>query len=345
MCNLAWASPLPSQVRLSGTVITLAPKKAMKSGGQERTAGGKAWEVPTDPVGIQSDMEYLRRNQEQVQMYISSKNLPLKPKCKLTLESFHNKTLITAFFLGASKVKVQASDMLLVPVLSSVTDGDPISGCKAYEEVLKSKDAKHRFDVRKSLGISQETKRCKGLESSQSNHEIQLTVPDLSTLLPNRWLNSVVINAYLHWILECHPDKSKIYLNSAQDDMTTNPYELSMIGSCYDYILTALFENSHWTILFIDHKTKEIWHLNSDVNDSNAPRRQVRPYERALHDYQLRIIPCVKQCDNSSCGVYVCYWAWALLYRRKALLSITCPDILQFRTLVLHQILLAYCFR
>lgn len=68
--------------------------------------------------------------------------------------------------------------------------------------------------------------------------------------------------------------------------------------------------------------------------------RALQRPENAGKPYSLYVIPCMKQCDSSSCGIYCIWWFFAILFCRHHLLKISCQDIREFRTLIRRWILL-----
>lgn len=226
---------------------------------------------------------------------------------------------------------------IMHPNLQTVTKGKPLGACAAIvQELAQTVVPKKplRFDV------GRQNSTCRAIDQSLHQKVMHLSLRDILTALVDRWFNSYVINAYIHALLEAHPMKHFIYVNSAEDDPTLE--EIAATPACFPIVISPLFRDHHWTMLGIFHNTKEIFYLNSDVVDQRTPKEQTRPFQQLFPGYKLHIIPCVKQCDNSSCGAYVCFWAYAFLYRRDALLNITCPDILRFRTIIRQQLLFSY---
>jgi hypothetical protein len=186
---------------------------------------------------------------------------------------------------------------------------------------------------------------CLNLERSQTQRMIELTMSDILTTLPNMWFNSVAIDACINYFKELTDNPEDWYIVSAEDtpERADRLRELQQTKGCNRNALLPLYRDHHWTISCIDHELKVIYYLNSDVVDRETPVEQTRPFQQAFPGYKLIIIPCLKQCDNSSCGAYVCYWAYAFFFlSREALLNISCPDILRFRTLIRRQLLLSY---
>lgn len=206
---------------------------------------------------------------------------------------------------------------------------------------------------------------CARIGRQQKERQIRLRLSNMRTLLPDRWLDSVVIDAYLHILQEHWPQKDKLYVHSAEANPTLK--EIVQTPGCYKFILIPLWRLSHWTVLLVDHtpfrvptsydssgkplayqKYKgRIRYINSQVVNPATPDIQTRPFEEAFPDYYVanNVRGTAQQCDNSSCGVYVCFWAFCLLYySEKEILEVRCADIDKFRRRMIHQLFLYYFF-
>jgi hypothetical protein len=186
---------------------------------------------------------------------------------------------------------------------------------------------------------------CLNIEENQKQRVIQLSMNDIITTSPDKWFNSCAIDAYGNVIVRYAEEPEAWYIVSAEDspDRKDRIAEIKKTKQCHKYALSPLFRDSHWTVMCIDHTRQTIYYLNSDVVDADTPKDQTKRFADAFPGYELILIPCLKQCDNSSCGAYVCYWMYAFMFLpREALLSISCPDILRFRELIRHQLLLSY---
>lgn len=186
---------------------------------------------------------------------------------------------------------------------------------------------------------------CSDIEGKQQNRIVTASIADIATTCPGMWYNSVAIDMFINYIKEMVKDPQSWYIVSAEDtpERQDRLRELHQTPRCYPNIIIPMYRDHHWTISYVDNTNKVIYHLNSDVVDSNTPMQQIEPFIRTFPGYRLIIIPCLKQCDNSSCGAYVCYWAYAFMFLAKSeLLRISCPDILRFRTLSRRQLLLSY---
>lgn len=189
---------------------------------------------------------------------------------------------------------------------------------------------------------------CMNIEDEQKKRQLELTVADIMTTLPNMWFNSVAIDFVINYFKELCDHPEDWYIVSAEDtpERRDRLKELQRTKGCNKRALLPLYREHHWTIACIDHELRIIYYLNSDVVDRNTPIEQTRPFQQAFPGYKLIIIPCIKQCDNSSCGAYVCCWAYIFLKLKfkslEDLLEISCPDILRFRTFLRRQLLLTY---
>jgi hypothetical protein len=195
---------------------------------------------------------------------------------------------------------------------------------------------------------------CSLLRRNQDKSTITLRVSNLLTLLPTRWLDSVVIDAYVHAVVELSPYKNRIYVLSAQADPLFS--EIKNTPACYRYILAPLFRNSHWTVLFVDHGENRgspnnrgrVRHLNSQIVNPKTPVVQTRPWCECFPEYEVNDLQKayreLPQQDNMyDCGVWVCFWTMAFLFfTDKELDSVDEPTVAAFRTQVLRQLLQHY---
>jgi hypothetical protein len=182
---------------------------------------------------------------------------------------------------------------------------------------------------------------CGRLARNQESRRVQLRVYDLLTAFPDRWLDSVVIDAYIHLLQEHSGLRGTLYINSAEQDPSLA--EIRQTPGCFSYIICPLFYRSHWTVIFISHVSKRIRYLNSQVVDKNTPEFQTRPFAEIFPDYKVSMLTPTKQCDQSSCGVLACIWAHIFLYYKEEEMDrIKCPDIDLFRKVLLQQLILSY---
>lgn len=182
---------------------------------------------------------------------------------------------------------------------------------------------------------------CLDIARNQEDRKVYLRIYDLLTAFPDRWLDSVIIDAYIHLLHEHCGFKDTLYVNSAEHDPSLS--EIAKTPSCYRYIICPLFYRSHWTILFISHPSKRIRYLNSQVVDQRTPSFQTQPFRELFPGYQVSMLTPTRQCDNSSCGVLACLWAYIFLYfDEEEMDRIRCPDIHPFRETILRQLILSY---
>ncbi len=183
--------------------------------------------------------------------------------------------------------------------------------------------------------------QCTVISRKQKEYKVQLTLGNLLTLFKDRWLDSVVLDAYLHVLQEHWPFKNVLYLNSAEKDPSLN--QLKNTPTCYPYVLSVLFHESHWTVIMIDHVKEQIRYLNSQVVDPNLPDEQSAPFQAAFPKYHVQNVTKSQQCNQSDCGVYSAAWIMIYLYyNEKEYDKITCPDMYKFRETMLEQLILYY---
>lgn len=300
-------------------------------------------QVPEDKQGQARDIALLN---EEIQIVLGQARrlgLPITRKnLNLTMADYDQ--YITEFYLvGDANGRRPPPAALLQPTFLDRPQ-TIVASCQPLVEFLRRSGASTLSEERSSeeyhLRLDKSSNTCRELSGALQHRKVQLWVRNLLTSFRARWFDSVMIDAFIAVIVQFWKYRDYLYVNSAEVDLNLD--ELAKTPRCYRYILSPLYRKHHWTILFIDHKTREIFYLNSDVVDRETPDVQTAPFARVFPGYRLHIIPYVKQCDNSSCGPYVCYWAYCFLYRRDQLLRISCPDIRRFRTFIRHQVICSF---
>jgi hypothetical protein len=192
----------------------------------------------------------------------------------------------------------------------------------------------------KAMALKNSTAQCSIIERKQTHRKIRLTFANLLTLFPERWLDSVVLDAFLHILQEHWPLKEFLYLNSAEQD--PNFKEIRSTPKCYEYVMSVLYLQFHWTVIMIDNVKKEIRYLNSQVVDQRTPNKQSKPFKEIFPSYDLENYSQAQQCNQSDCGVYSAAWAMMFLYYNKEDMdTIRCPEMKLFRKSMLLQIILS----
>lgn len=191
------------------------------------------------------------------------------------------------------------------------------------------------------VNMEKTAKRCVAISSQQKQRKIQLRFSNLLTLFKDRWLDSVVLDAYLHILQEFWPFKHVLYLNSSETDPSL--MELRNTPTCFPYVLSVLFYKSHWTVIMIDHVKMRIRYLNSQVVDHTLPDRQAKPFQDLFPRYHVQNVTHSQQCNQSDCGVYSAAWMMLYLYyNENDFNQIQCDDMYQFRREMLEQLILYY---
>jgi len=296
-----------------------------------RRGGTKAGQIPTDPRGIQEDMDFLAF--EFADMVQEARRLQLP----VVYDDFRKaKNLKVSFSLAPDHMTQFPPPQAMVEVkdMDSLSRTHAVSNCDAFVQKLPPPPTTSQRP------LQPDSETCRRMRKNLTHHMIHLDMESMRSMLPERWADSAALNAGMHLLQEFYPRKKTLWLNSAQVDFDWN--ELAKTPSCYRQVASCLFLDAHWTFGFIDHDTREIWYLNSDIVDKNVPKIQTDPIARLFPDYQLYVIPCVKQCDSSSCGIYCLWWFFAILFRREHLLKISCTDIRKFRALMRRWILRSY---
>lgn len=288
------------------------PFGSRKNSGGPRVGGAAAvsiGQVPTDPKGRANDLVTLNKAiQRTYEMARKMKHLPfLRTPDQVTEADLD--TVFAEFRLAASTSNPlpESMDSSLLPM--------PHLGR------IKKMDAAH---VKELVEIGQRNmekivRQCTILSRKQKERKVQLTLGNLLTLFKDRWLDSVVLDAFLHVLQEHWPFKNVLYLNSAETDPSLK--ELKSTPTCYPYVLSVLFHESHWTVIMIDHVKKQIRYLNSQVVDPNLPNEQSAPFKLAFPDYDVQNVTRSQQCNQSDCGVYSAAWIMIYLYYQVCLFS------------------------
>jgi hypothetical protein len=279
------------------------------------------------------------------------------------------RTIMAEFYLApdgnCTKISPDLSTLLPPPHLAHISrrtmQDPPISALDSDQEVRSVGGANGKragqngtVSTRKRWPtdhfINSLAPKCATIARAQEDRKIYLRVYDLLTSFPERWLDSVIIDAYIHLLLEHSNTKDMLYVNSAEHDPSLA--EIKNTPSCYKYIVIPLWLASHWTILLISHSPAvvngksyrgRIRYLNSQVVDRRTPEMQTRPFKELFPDYHVALIAKPDQCNSFDCGVYVCLWATLFLfYDEEEIDRIKCPDAEAMRMTILQQLILSY---
>lgn len=184
---------------------------------------------------------------------------------------------------------------------------------------------------------------CKVLREKQANSIVHLRVHSLFTLLPGRWIDSACLDAYLHVLHRHFPKRDQLFVISAEHDPHFN--ELIQSTQCYNYLLLPLYANKHWTLAFINKPCAEIWYFNSDLTHGlqyGNVERQMAPYKQHFPTYHIEVVKVPEQTDTYSCGTFVAYFAYCLLFSPASLEKLKGWNAETFRELILKQLVLSY---
>jgi hypothetical protein len=183
---------------------------------------------------------------------------------------------------------------------------------------------------------------CAKIRQRQKARKITLHLSNLRTLLPERWLDSVVIDAYLHVMQEHFPMKRFLYLGSAENDMSLA--ELAETPGCFDYFTCVLWKDSHWSCIAGNHMRKRIRYLNSQVSPgSRIPDIQTKPFKDLFSEYGVQTYSPSQQQGSTACGLYSTLSVFLMAMMDESLVErITPADAEKFRYSMLLQLLLSY---
>ncbi len=186
---------------------------------------------------------------------------------------------------------------------------------------------------------STEAKECMVLRAKQFQARITIKPRNLCTLFQGKWLDSAVLDAWLHGLHRSFREADKLYIISAEED--PNLDILKSTHGCFDYILQVLHRKGHWTCMFINHRCREIFYYNSQISGKTA-KKQLRPYRRKFKDYAIEVAQVPQQSDNFSCGVFVCWYAYCTLFCPELIQSLRGEKSREMREAILRQLLVWY---
>lgn len=180
---------------------------------------------------------------------------------------------------------------------------------------------------------------CKRLRLEQKTNVVRLKLRNLCTLLYHRYLDSAVLDAWLHGLHRNFATPDDLYIISAENDPTMDA--LRDTRSCYAYLLLFLFRKKHWTVMFINHSCQEIFYYNSQTNPSTV-EKQLAPYQATFPEYQVRSPDIPQQIDRYSCGVFCAWFAYCLLFCPELMHAIRPDKAAEMREAILRQLLIWY---
>lgn len=234
--------------RVSEVLCRLLPQR---TGGtttlEEKQGGGtKVGQIPDDP---RSDFEFMEM--EILQVVDKAKSLGL-PIIAGTIAAVQQRRV--RFTLAAERTDRLPNPAVMLDIrgLGSLLKPGSASPCASYLQSLPPPKGNGKSD--RDSGHS----TCQRMRHGQSTHYIDLTLENVRSILKDRWADSAVLNAAMHLLLEFYPEKDSVFLNSAQLDF--NWSDLAKTPRCYSKVASCLYLDSHWTMGFIDHDTREIWY-------------------------------------------------------------------------------------
>lgn len=324
----------------------------------------------TTPDTARADMKqlipYLQKEHQPIWRHLMQNDEVLQQLCRTVLVSF---TLLTATSHGDEAIAtyaplcrvmrkmdtlekcIRVRDVRLKPLLKPPSVSGPTSeeNKAVLESVMKCRVSKTKTAVSKtgtnSKQEKKEIKTCKVLRENQANNIVHLRVHSLFTLLPGRWIDSACLDAYLHVLARHFPKREQLFLISAEHD----PEFKQLIDSthCYNYLLLPLYANKHWTLAFINKPCAEIWYFNSDLTHGlqyGNVERQLAPYRHHFPTYHIEVVKVPEQIDTFSCGTFVAYFAYCLLFSPTSIEKLKGWNAETFRELILKQLCLSYLY-
>lgn len=185
----------------------------------------------------------------------------------------------------------------------------------------------------------EEADKCQMIRNHQSHTHITLKPRNLLSLFECKWLDSAVMDAWWYGLQCSFPQAEKLYIISAEQDPDLDL--LRYTDGCYDYILIVLYFREHWTCMFINHRCSEIFYYNSQLSHKTASE-QLRPFRDKFPDYAVETPRVPQQDDRYSCGVFVCWYAYCLLYCPELIQSLHGTRSDEMRSAILQQLLTWY---
>jgi hypothetical protein len=309
-------------------------KIELRSGGNGEEEEKKPGQVPKTRQGRAKDVAALNDYIEEARQLGVRRGL-LKSSFRvsrpITVDDILKGREIQEFSLAPDVSGVYPDRRALLP-MPHLADRDLFHSAKLRQTRQDEYDA--------ALALKNRTNTCTLIGNRQSHRKMRLTFANLLTLFPERWLDSVVLDAYLHVLQEHWPLKDLLYLNSAEQD--PNFKELKSTPRCYQYVTSVLYLQFHWTVIMIDHVKKLIRYLNSQVVDQRTPNKQSKPFKELFPEYTLKNHSDAQQCNQSDCGVYSAAWAMMCMYYEDAdMATIRCPEMKLYRHTMLLQLILS----
>lgn len=317
----------------------------------------------TRPDTAREDMKqlipYLQKEHQPIWRHLIQKDTILEQLCRTILVSF---TLLTATSVGDEAIATYAPLCRLLrkmdtlekcltvrdvgkrPLLKPPSVSGPTSEQSkvVLNAVVKCRVHKQQQQQQQPQGGT-ETKQCKVLRETQARNIVHLRVHSLFTLLPGRWIDSACLDAYLHVLHRHFPKRDQLFLISAEHDPDFN--QLIQSTQCYMYLLLPLYANKHWTLAFINKPCAEIWYFNSDLTHGlqyGNVDRQMAPYRQHFPSYHIEVVKVPEQTDTFSCGTFVAYFAYCLLFSPSSIEKLKGWNAETFRDLILKQLVLSY---
>lgn len=348
-----------------GQKVMAMERAEIRSGGKTAESKTKTLENnphSTRPDTARSDMKqlipYLQKEHRRIWTLLSQKDDILNQLCRTVLVSF---TLLTATTssdniatyaplcrllrkMDTLEKQIVVRDVGKRPLLRPQMVSGPTSeqNKDVLDAVTKCR-VRHGIQKKGDDGQQQQKQQCKVLRERQANNIVHLRVHSLFTLLPERWIDSACLDAYLHVLHRHFPKRDQLFLISAEHDPSFD--QLIQSTQCYNYLLLPLYANKHWTLGFVNRPCAEIWYFNSDLTHGlqyGNVERQLKPYKEHFPTYHIEVIKVPEQTDTYSCGTFVAYFSYCLLFSPASLEKLKGWNADRFRDLILRQLCLSY---
>lgn len=184
---------------------------------------------------------------------------------------------------------------------------------------------------------SEDGAKCKLYRKQQDDFHVTVKPRNLCSILG--WVDSALLDCFMGGLQRSFPESHRLFILSAEEDPSMEV--LRDIEGCYDYVLMVLYRGNHWTCMFINYNCREITYYNSQRNE-NTVYKQLEPYRHHFADFSIQVADVPQQSDDISCGIFVCWYSYCILYCPESIHALSCTKSEEMRLAVIRQVLLWY---
>ncbi len=148
-------------------------------------------------------------------------------------------------------------------------------------------------------GIRKYNRRIGGTNNGSEliNKIVDVTCKNIETLNPSMWLEDIVIEGYLKYLVKKLNTNIKVY------DTFFYPNYINKLSNLSEEYLIPIYESKHWSLVHI--KRNNLYYYDSQI--SNEHTQKVISYFTKNKDYKINIIGGPQQVDDFSCGTFLLY--------------------------------------